>query len=69
MKLSLGHEKYPHWFISTRAETAENFGEEYTAKYFRGVEVPDHVARRWLHARREWAAVEEEIEAFLKGKF
>lgn len=68
MKLDLSEgEKYPHWFIKTRAETVEMYGEDYTKEYFDGnvAEVPEGTAQRWLIARDSWFQVEDEIQGFL----
>lgn len=71
MKLALSEgEKYPHWFISTRAEVVKRSGEEYAEEYFDDnvTEVPEGTAQRWLIARDSWAQAEDEIEAFLKTR-
>ncbi len=69
MKLIVSEgEKYPHWFLRTREDTAI-FNPE-SAPWYQdeldrfdaiAVEVPDDLARKWLAARDAWAAVEEEI--------
>jgi hypothetical protein len=62
-------EKYPHWFIRTREEAVECYGEGWAREFFDpGFDVPDELAERWLTASALWSEAEEEIAAFLRGR-